>query len=155
MHKRPLLAWLGWSYILLITVWLVLRLLFFDQLWWLALVNTVAEYLFLPLPVLLLASLWRRSWRLLLGLCLPAIAFGALFGALFLPRPNARPVERTPDITVMTFNVLTTYSRRPPFLAQRLDYIWHSSKLVALDAMVGPAGGSDHLPVLARLALQP
>jgi vancomycin resistance protein VanJ len=51
-HTRSLLAWLGWTYILLIALWLLLRLVFFDQLWWLALLNTVAEYLFVPLPAL-------------------------------------------------------------------------------------------------------
>jgi vancomycin resistance protein VanJ len=108
LHPRSLLAWLGWTYILFIALWLLLRLVFFDQLWWLALVNTVAEYLFLPLPALLAAVLWRRAWRLLLGLSLPALAFGALFGALFLPNPPARPADHAPVIGAMTFNVLTS-----------------------------------------------
>jgi vancomycin resistance protein VanJ len=329
MRKLSPLAWLGWGYILLIALWLVLRLLFFDSLWWLALVNTVAEYLFLPLPALLLAGLWRRAWGLLLGLCLPALAFAALFGALFLPKPAVGLTDGEHGITAMTFNVLTTnkdaaaivgairavnpdivgfqeltrarktaisaaleadypyhtllpperfpavglmsrfpiehverfplppldfalhavllvdgarlhvfvvhlspnglgrnpvdqyvrlakerfaqraaevtrleqalralrepalllcdcnltdtsqayaqlatfmsdsfreagwgfghssFSRRPPFQAQRLDYIWHSDQLVALEATVGPDGGSDHRPMVARLALRP
>jgi endonuclease/exonuclease/phosphatase (EEP) superfamily protein YafD len=329
MRKLSLLAWLGWSYILLIALWLLLRWLFFDSLWWLALINTVAEYLFLPLPALLVASLWRRAWRLLLGLGLPIIAFVALFGALFLPKPAARLAGGQRSFTAMTFNVLTTnkdaaaivgairaakpdivgfqeltrarkaaisaaleaeypyhtllpperfpavglmsrfpiehverlplppldfalhaalrvdgarlhvfvvhlspnglgrnpvdqyvrlaqerfaqraaevarleqalralsepalllcdcnltdtsqayarlatfmsdsfreagwgfghssFSRRPPFQAQRLDYVWHSDRLVALEAAVGPDGGSDHRPVIARLALWP
>jgi endonuclease/exonuclease/phosphatase (EEP) superfamily protein YafD len=108
MRKLSLLAWLGWSYILLIALWLLLRWLFFDSLWWLALINTVAEYLFLPLPALLVASLWRRAWRLLLGLGLPIIAFVALFGALFLPKPAARLAGGQRSFTAMTFNVLTT-----------------------------------------------
>lgn len=36
--------------------------------------------------------------------------------------------------------------------AERLDYIWHTPELTALEAWVGPDGGSDHLPVAARLA---
>jgi vancomycin resistance protein VanJ len=35
----------------------------------------------------------------------------------------------------------------------RVDYIWYTSALHAEAAWVGPDGGSDHLPVLARLAL--
>jgi vancomycin resistance protein VanJ len=108
MRQRSWLARLGWAYTLLIVLWLLLRWLFFDALWWLALINTVAEYLFLPLPLLLAAGLWRRRWRVLLGLSLPAIAFGALFGALFLPKLPDRPAERTHALTAMTFNVLTT-----------------------------------------------
>jgi vancomycin resistance protein VanJ len=34
----------------------------------------------------------------------------------------------------------------------RVDYIWHTPDLVALEAWVGADAGSDHLPVLARLA---
>ncbi len=33
----------------------------------------------------------------------------------------------------------------------RLDYIWHSAHLRAIDARIGPDAGSDHLPVLADL----
>lgn len=34
----------------------------------------------------------------------------------------------------------------------RIDYIWHTAHFRALEAWVGPDAGSDHLPVLARLA---
>jgi vancomycin resistance protein VanJ len=47
----------------------------------------------------------------------------------------------------------TFYSAFLPFPAQRLDYIWHSAGLTALAAEVGQPGGSDHLPVVARLVL--
>ncbi|HZS01435.1 MAG TPA: endonuclease/exonuclease/phosphatase family protein [Chloroflexota bacterium] len=36
----------------------------------------------------------------------------------------------------------------------RIDYVFHSAELVALDAAVGPDGGSDHLPVVADLAFR-
>jgi endonuclease/exonuclease/phosphatase (EEP) superfamily protein YafD len=49
----------------------------------------------------------------------------------------------------------SSFSRRPPFQAQRLDYVWHSDQVIALEAAVGPDGGSDHRPVVARLALRP
>jgi vancomycin resistance protein VanJ len=50
--------------------------------------------------------------------------------------------------------------RRPlPWLrlvpVARVDYIWHTRELRAEAAWVGPDAGSDHLPVLARLALDP
>jgi vancomycin resistance protein VanJ len=35
----------------------------------------------------------------------------------------------------------------------RIDYVFHSRELVALEARVGPDGGSDHLPVVAELTL--
>jgi vancomycin resistance protein VanJ len=36
----------------------------------------------------------------------------------------------------------------------RIDYVFHSRELVALEARVGPDGGSDHLPVVAELTFQ-
>ncbi len=36
----------------------------------------------------------------------------------------------------------------------RVDYIWHTGELNSLDSWVGEDTGSDHLPVLARLALE-
>ncbi|MEP7191021.1 MAG: endonuclease/exonuclease/phosphatase family protein [Roseiflexaceae bacterium] len=107
MHQRSLFSQLGWIYIGLIALWLVLRAIFFDQIWWLALLNTFAIYLFVPLPLMLLGSLWRRQSALVVGLAILTVIFFAQFGALVLPKP---PSVQTGDasITVMTFNVLTS-----------------------------------------------
>src|SRR3954452_2164923 len=107
MHQRSIFSHLGWVYIGLIALWLVLPAIFFDQIWWLALLNTFAIYLFVPLPPLLLAGLWQRRWVLVCGLALPTAAFFALFGALVLPKPTSVPASPA-TITVMTFNVLTS-----------------------------------------------
>jgi endonuclease/exonuclease/phosphatase (EEP) superfamily protein YafD len=98
---------LGWLYVVLIALWLTLRAIFLDRIWWLALANSFAIYLFVPLPLLLPAALWCRRWALLLGLALLAAAFVALFGALLLPRPGA-PQPDASNITAMSFNVLTS-----------------------------------------------
>lgn len=101
------LLWFGWLYLLLIVIWLILRLLFFDGLWWLSIINDAAIYIFLPLPILLAVCLWKRRWRLLLGLSIPILAFGLLFGELFLPQwPHSLP-EGGRMLCVMTFNVFT------------------------------------------------
>jgi vancomycin resistance protein VanJ len=102
-----MLAHLGGIYVALIALWLVLRAIFFDQIWWLALLNTFAIYLFVALPLLLLASLWRRRWALVFGLAIPTTAFLALFGTLLLPKPNTLQIHDA-TITAMTFNVLTS-----------------------------------------------
>jgi endonuclease/exonuclease/phosphatase (EEP) superfamily protein YafD len=115
-HRRSWLARLGWTYVLLIGLWLLLRWLFFDTLWWLALLNTIAEYLFVPLPLLLALGLWRRSWRMLLGLCLPLVAFSTLFGALLLPKRPDRTAAQAPAITAMTFNILTGNKDAPAII---------------------------------------
>lgn len=65
------------SYVLLVAAWLGLRLIWFDRLWWMALLNTFALALFLPLAVLLPLALWRQRWQLLVALALPTALFFA------------------------------------------------------------------------------
>jgi endonuclease/exonuclease/phosphatase (EEP) superfamily protein YafD len=93
--------------VLLIALWLLLRLLLFDRFWWLALINSLAFYLFVPLVFVLPAAIWRRQSRLLLALALPLLAFIAFFGALFVP-PAVRghPQAKGPMLTAMSFNLL-------------------------------------------------
>lgn len=94
-------------YVLFIVIWLILRLLLFDRLWWLSIINDAAIYIFVPLPIMLTACLWKRRWRLLAGLSIPILAFGVLFGELFLPQlPYSLP-EGGRMLAVMTFNVFT------------------------------------------------
>jgi endonuclease/exonuclease/phosphatase (EEP) superfamily protein YafD len=104
---RSLFSHLSWLYVGLIALWLVLRAIFFDQIWWLALLNTCAFYLFLPLPALLPASVWRRHWALVVGLSILTAIFFAWFGTLVLPKPSSLHTSDA-TITVMTFNVLTS-----------------------------------------------
>jgi endonuclease/exonuclease/phosphatase (EEP) superfamily protein YafD len=35
----------------------------------------------------------------------------------------------------------------------RFDHIWHTADLETVEAWVGPDAGSDHAPVLARIAV--
>src|SRR5215207_7098121 len=96
------------TYTVFIILWMGARLLIFDQFWLLALLNTVAEYLFVPLPVLLFISVWKRDRVSLAELSIPFLIFVLMFGRLFWP-PS--PDERMKDkgvITVMSFNVLYT-----------------------------------------------
>lgn len=101
----PLLL-LCWTYTLLIALWLLLRFLLFDGLWWLALLNTLALYLFAPLVLLIPLALWRRHWYALLGLALPLVGFISIIGETLLPRSAASPTPPGPTFSVMTFNLL-------------------------------------------------
>lgn len=103
-HPKPIR--LVTLYVTFITLWLLLRVLFFDRFWPLALLNTVAEYLFLPLPLFLIVSIWQRHRPSLVILGIPVVAFVVLFGELFLP-PRPSPAQHTGyPITAMSFNVL-------------------------------------------------
>ena len=75
--QRHWLTRLGWGYAALIAAWLVLRGLAFDRLWWLALLNTDALALFLPLAVLLPLAIWRRRAHLLAALAVPVVGSAA------------------------------------------------------------------------------
>ncbi len=90
----------------LITLWIIARLLFFDQFWLLALPNTVAEYLFVPLPLLLIVSVWLRDWTSLTKLSIPLAAFVILFGHLFWPLFPNQVTDDDQLMTVMSFNLL-------------------------------------------------
>ncbi|GAB4371460.1 MAG: hypothetical protein Kow00121_13020 [Elainellaceae cyanobacterium] len=103
---RRLLHLLGWCYIGLLILWFSLRLVFFDQIWWLALLNTIAFYLFVPLALLLPLSIWARQRYLILGLAIPTAMFIGLFGKLLLPSfltPTLMPQQA---FRMMSFNVL-------------------------------------------------
>ncbi|GAP98443.1 putative membrane protein [Leptolyngbya sp. NIES-2104] len=100
---RSAIGVLGWSYLGSLLLWLSLRSLFFDRFWWLALLNTFAPYLFLPIVVLLPLAFWSRRKRLLIGLMLGCL----LFVGLFPPRLNFPTVARRDTLLrVMSFNLL-------------------------------------------------
>ncbi len=96
---------LGWLYIAGIIVWFVLRLWLFDGVWWLAVLNTIAFYLFVPLGLLFPLAVIARRWHLVAGLLLPVALLLVLFGRALLP-PDTPAPNPTIDIQVMTFNIL-------------------------------------------------
>jgi vancomycin resistance protein VanJ len=101
---QKVLGWLGWGYLGSLLVWFILRSIFFDRFWWLALLNTFAVYLFLPIVVLMPVAIWHRRRWLIIGLVLSCL----LFVGLFPPRlnflfPSASQPE---DLRAMTFNLL-------------------------------------------------
>jgi endonuclease/exonuclease/phosphatase (EEP) superfamily protein YafD len=97
--------WLVGAYVGLVVAWLAGRALIFDRWWWLALITTGAPYWLLPLPPLLAVGVWRRQWRWTGPLLIPALAFGAFYGELFLPAFSA-PSGEGPTLTLMNYNVL-------------------------------------------------
>lgn len=106
MRISKFISNLGWFYVILFCLWILLRFLFFDSLWFLALINTFALYTFVPLIILLPLALLSRKWRLLFGLCFPLGMFVSLYGSFFLPSLSAPIFQNQQTIKVMTFNML-------------------------------------------------
>lgn len=97
---------IAWLYVILFSVWILLRFIFFDSLWWLALINTVTLYIFIPLILFLPLALLCRYWRLLFALCFPLGLFIGLYGSFFLPSFSTPASQNQPIIKAMTFNML-------------------------------------------------
>ncbi|MBN2004321.1 MAG: endonuclease/exonuclease/phosphatase family protein [Anaerolineae bacterium] len=105
--KAPVFRWLivlGHVYCIGICVWVALRFLGVDRWWWLFGLNFFANYLFLPLPGLLLLGVLARK-RIVWVECSLVLGLGVYFyGELFLPAfPRRLPSQ--PSLTVMTSNI--------------------------------------------------
>lgn len=113
--RRPfvveLLAFLGLglAYLLLLpaTAWYPVYLTLGDTRWWMFVVNSVAPYLFLPVPVVLVIALLARRWALLVAALIPTAVFLMLFGQSLLPRelkvPSVPP--DAPSLSLLTYNL--------------------------------------------------
>lgn len=96
---------LGWIYVGAFTVWLLLRVFWFDAHWLLALVNDSALYLFAPLLFFIPYVLWRQNYALLGALCVPGAVFLMFYGARFLPRAPANENDAPRSFRVTSFNM--------------------------------------------------
>lgn len=90
-------------YLLLLTLYVVLRFTIGDSLWWSSLLNTFAFLLFIPLPLAVLGAwLQKTRWLRWLSVGLSVVAL-LWFGAYFLPKtPRDVPGQ---TLTVMTYNM--------------------------------------------------
>ena len=99
------------AYSSLVVLWLCLRWLFFDQLWPLAIINTTIFYFFLPLPILILITIYQRQKWATAALLIPLFTFLFFWGTLFLPQISTT-IKPSQKITAMSYNVL--FSNKTP-----------------------------------------
>lgn len=107
MHSRfhVSAAIFAWLYTLFIVGWLFGHYAYGDTIWWLALLNAFAPFLFAPLLLFLPIGLLTRTRTYWLGLMLPSITFLSIYGAIFIPKwPVANAASPMP-LTIMTFNI--------------------------------------------------
>jgi vancomycin resistance protein VanJ len=116
---RSFVTFLSPIYSLLVATWLLFRWLIFDDFWLLAMVNTAALYLFVPLPILLLAAVAWRRWKALIPLLVPTIIFFVLWGELLVPSTPSAGEENLELISAMSFNVLFS-NETPDLLAESI-----------------------------------
>ena len=106
---------ISWAYLVLMALWLALHLVVSDRLGYLALVNLLAVYFFLPLPVILLISVIFRRTGLIIGGLMASMVFLYFWGGLFIPSA-AKGGDQEPALTVMTYNVLARHNHTQPIL---------------------------------------
>lgn len=113
--RRPflveLLAFLGLALAFLVlvpaTAWYPVYLRLGDSRWWMFVLNSIAPYLFLPVPVVLVVALFARRWTLLVAALVPTAVFVMMFGQLLLPRDLKAPTvpSDAPSLSLLTYNL--------------------------------------------------
>jgi endonuclease/exonuclease/phosphatase (EEP) superfamily protein YafD len=99
------LAGLAYLYVICLCGWALIYLIFGDRWGWLFLLNSFAQYLFLPLPALLVLALLGQGRALWIGAIVALALWGALFGRLYLPKPAPAHAD-APSLTVLSYNLL-------------------------------------------------
>ena len=110
--RRYVIA-LAWVYYTLLFLWAALYIVTGDRYGVMAVINSLALYIFLPLPLVLpLAIIFRRR-ELWIGLAGGVMLFIWLWGGLFIPR-TSKPRTEGQSLSVMTYNVLGTHQQTAP-----------------------------------------
>jgi vancomycin resistance protein VanJ len=115
--KKVLLS-LSWFYMALLLAWLAGYIVIGDRLRYLGLINLLAVYLFIPLPVLLLAAIFFKRASLGVGFSIGLMAFLFLWGLQFNPLRlrGVRETRSDSSLSIMTYNVLAWHSYTGPIL---------------------------------------
>lgn len=85
--------------------WAILRAFAGDRWWWLFMFNSLALYLFVPLPAILIVAFLGRRREVWIGLGVSLALATYLFGGLFCSKSAALHAAGTP-LTVMSYNIL-------------------------------------------------
>lgn len=107
------------EYLIFLGVWLGATLLVGDRFVYLGLLNLLTVYLFLPLPIVLLAAILLRRRELWLGFGAGLLIFLWFWGALFAPwrwSGGRRAQAGGSTLTVMSYNVLARHSFTDPIM---------------------------------------
>ena len=120
--------------------WAIVHVVVSDGWWPMLIVNAVALYYFVPLPLALGVALVARRRDLWLGLAFGVGLWALLYGGLFLPRRLRFPATADgPTLTVMTYNVLT-FNQHPAGVVAAIRL--GDADVVALQELSPPMAGA-------------
>ncbi|MFZ6027280.1 MAG: endonuclease/exonuclease/phosphatase family protein [Chloroflexota bacterium] len=113
------------AYTVAISAWFITWATIGDGNWWLAIINRIAPFLFLPIPILAIPLAISRHIKWGLPLFLPAVIFCVLYAPYLFPR--FAPANSQPDLSILSFNALyrnTNYDAVSDIvLAYRPDFV--------------------------------
>jgi hypothetical protein len=132
MRKPKILLWLGWLYVLLIVLWLILRLFFVQQVWAILLINLVVDFLFLPLPLFVILSFWKNHRKLLWGLTVPTIVLITLISLPLLNSSQSNAAIDTKD-TLFTSGWDEVFALKPTETPTKL-WSWKAATSAGMPA---------------------
>lgn len=125
-NLRSLLGAAVRIYFLFLFAWFAFFLLLGDASGFLGLLNAVAIWFFLPLPLVLLFIPYTRQNKLWMPAFVAALGFFLLWGQLLLPKSNSSPPAES--LKVMSFNILGRAGEIQPILdtirAEELDLLF-------------------------------
>lgn len=104
-----------WVYLTLLFVWVGFYFLSGDKFGYVGLINSIAIYLYIPLPFVLVGAVVFRRRELWFGFGFAAVVFIYLWGSAFLPKRYIDYIEKN-SLSVMTYNVLGSVLDSAPLL---------------------------------------
>lgn len=109
-------------YAILISAWFASWLVAGDSNWWLALLNRIVPFLFVPVLPLLAWIAFARRPKLIAPLFIPIFVFAQLYHPYLFPR-LVKPANRVNELKVMTYNVLFSNSDYDAVAGVVLNYL--------------------------------
>jgi vancomycin resistance protein VanJ len=139
-----LVALLSGGYLVSMVIYLILRLIFGDNFWWLALLNAFAIYTFFPLIVLIPLAFLSGLWRDFIRLGVMGLLAVIWFGPFFQPVSAPNDVSGTP-LDIVTVNMQANANDDPQAIVDWLQTV--NADIVFMQET--PAMYAEGLDVLA------
>lgn len=134
------------GYAVALAIYLLLRLVVGDGVWWLGLLNNFAPYFFVPLmPLLVLVLVTRSGVRVGLALAVLLVIGGVWFGGRFMPKARVQAAGDT--LKIISFNVWGDN----PHLDDVQAWLREQNADIVLMQEIPPTWSGDGVPELLDL----